>query len=190
MKKSLAKLVLSLLIVLACHQLHAQAYKDSIQQQFLRYTLHLMNKEFAQSVDYINPDFFKIVPKAQMIKLIEQVYNSPEIEFVMDSPKIASIEDKVSINNTYYTKLKYSNNLFIKYSELTTAAKDTALMMQMLQQQFGRDQVSYDPATLFYKIGVTKNVVANSKDNQHWTFVVIEEKQKPILEKFLPKQLL
>ena len=190
MKKSITNLVFSLLMIVTSHQLHAQAYKDSIQQQFLRYTVHLMNKEFAQSVDYINPDFFTIVPKAQMIQLIEQVYNNPEMEFEIDSPRIASIEDKVSINNTYYTKLKYANNLFIKYGELTTAAKDTALMVQMLQQQFGRDQVSYNPATLFYKISVTKNVVANSKDNLHWTFVVIEEKQKPILEKFLPKQLL
>ena len=68
--------------------------------------------------------------------------------------------------------------------------QDTAATKAALIKQFGQNNVSYDAAIDTYKIFVVKDVIANSKDKQNWTFVVIEEKQKPILEKFIPKELL
>jgi hypothetical protein len=68
--------------------------------------------------------------------------------------------------------------------------QDTAATKAALINQFGENNVTYDTSTDIYNIFVVKDVVANSTDKQHWTFVVVEEKQKLILEKFIPKELL
>lgn len=47
--------------------LSAQTYKDSIKAQFLRYTNLLIEKDFAKSTEYINPGFFKLIPKPQLV---------------------------------------------------------------------------------------------------------------------------
>ena len=68
--------------------------------------------------------------------------------------------------------------------------QDTALTKKGLENQFGQDNVIYDFSTESYRIFVIKNVIADSKDKNNWTFVVVEDRQKPILEKFMPKELL
>ena len=68
--------------------------------------------------------------------------------------------------------------------------QDTAATKAALIKHFGQNNVSYVAANETYKIFVVKDVIANSTDKQSWTFVVVEEKQKPILEKFIPKELL
>lgn len=68
--------------------------------------------------------------------------------------------------------------------------QDIPLTQKALRVQFGQDNVSYDELTDTYRIFVIKNVVANSIDMHNWTFLVVEEKQKPILEKFIPKEFL
>src|SRR5688572_12692243 len=77
--------------------LFAQSYKDSIEAQFLRYTDLLIKKDFARSTDYINPGFFKFVPKAQLITIIEKTYNNPAFDFNIENPEIVSIGDSKTV---------------------------------------------------------------------------------------------
>lgn len=85
------RLVLITLLLAFSNSLIAQIYKDSIEVQFLRYTELLVKKEFAKSTDYINPGFFKIIPKAQLITVIEKTYNNPALDFTIEKPSIVSI---------------------------------------------------------------------------------------------------
>ena len=75
------------------------------------------------------------------------------------------------------------------YSE-EAKKQDTSITMAALRNQFGQDNVKYDASTGFFHVKVIKKVIANSADAKNWTFLVIEEAQKPVLEKFVPKELL
>jgi hypothetical protein len=177
-----------LLVAFKSLDLSAQAYKDSIESQFLRYTDLLIKKEYARSTDYLNPGFFKIVPKAQLIKIMEKSLNDPNADFTIESPNIISIGNSKTIAKQSYVKLKYSNYMSMHFK--TEGDSYSELAHQSLQGSFGEENVKYDSATNTFRIFVVKDVIANSVDNKNWTFVVLEEKQKPILEKFIPKELL
>ena len=184
------RLILISLFIAFSSNIFAQSYKDSIETQFLRYTDLLVKKEFAKSTDYINPGFFKIIPKAQLITVIEKTYNNPALDFKIENPVIVSIGDSKIIDENSFVKLQYSNYLSIHFKNDDGGKQDTILTKKALEAQFGEDNVSYNASTDTYRIFVIKNVIANSIDKRSWTFVVVEEKQKPLLEKFIPKELL
>ncbi len=167
-----------------------QSYKDDIKAQFLKYTELLVKKDFSKSVEYINPKFFTFIPKAQLIKIMEQTYNNAGVDFEIEMPTVVGVDDKVNILGHDYVKLRYTNYLKMRFKTDEVTRKDTTLMKGAFENQFGLGNVNYDSQTGFYRILVNKKVVANTADNKRWTFVVIEEKQKPILEKILPKELL
>lgn len=181
------KIFLGLLIVFQSGKAFAQSYKDSIESQFMRYTESLLQKDFSRSTDYMNPGFFKFVPKEQLIKLMSQAFNNPDMDFKIEDPKIVSIGNSKTIAKQSYVKLQYSNFLSMHFKN---ADNQNDLTHKALQGQFGEENVKYNSATNTYKIFVVKDVIANSSDNKNWTFVVVEEKQKPLLEKFIPKELL
>ena len=184
------RLVLITLLLAFSNSLIAQIYKDSIEVQFLRYTELLVKKEFAKSTDYINPGFFKIIPKAQLITVIEKTYNNPALDFTIEKPSIVSIGNIKTFGDNNFVKLQYSNYLSMHFKNDDGKKQDIPLTQKALRVQFGQDNVSYDELTDTYRIFVIKNVVANSIDMHNWTFLVVEEKQKPILEKFIPKEFL
>jgi hypothetical protein len=170
--------------------LSAQAYKDSIKAQFLRYTNLLINKEFAKSTDYINPGYFKLIPKPQLVDAIEKTFNSSAFDFGIENPVVVSVGDSKVINGHNFVKMQYSNFQKVHFKSSDSKVVDTAAVKAAFIKQFGQNNVSYDAASDNYKIFVIKDVIANSTDKRNWTFVVIEEKLKPVLEKFIPKELL
>jgi hypothetical protein len=182
--------VILMLSILCAGNVHAQAYKDSVRQQFLRYTDLLIKKDFSRSMDYMNTDFLKIFPKEQLVLLMEKTYNNPQLSFSIENPTILSIADNRLIGSRNYVKLQYSNYLKLHFASHPEKKLDTAATKKALETQFGQANVKYDGKTNTYRILVIKNAIADSKDKQRWTFVVVEDKQKPILEKFIPKELL
>jgi hypothetical protein len=182
--------VLIVLVSIITFTSYGQTYKNDVKAQFLEYTELLMNKEYAKSIEYLNPAFFKVIPKAQLLKVMEQLYNNPEFDFELERPTLESVQDKKTIEGNDYVKFGYANYLKMRFKSEDGKASDTTMIKNALEQQFGQGHVSYDLQTGFYRVLVYKKVIANSADNKKWTFVVIEEKQKPILEKILPKELL
>ncbi len=172
-----------------CTTLSAQTYKDSVSQQFLRYTDLLIKKDFVKSMDYINPKFFELVPKTQMLSFIEATYNDPTFDFKIEKTTIESIEDSKTISGNEFVKFKYSNYLSIRF-EANDETADTALARTLLGAIFKQENVTYNVPKQTYTVFVIKNVVATSTDKRNWTFVVVEERQKRMLEKFIPKELL
>jgi len=182
----MSKLILLICSVFIIQVTNGQDYKDSIKNQFMYYNDLIVKKDFPASFEYINPGLFNLVPKEQLLQIMDQTFNNPDIEIKLAAPKILSIDDSLQIKQMSYVKLKYSGKLDMRF----VAARDSTEMLNAFGAQFGKENVKYDPATQFYTIQLIKNVVANSKDGKNWTFVDVEEKQKEMLEKFIPKELL
>lgn len=170
--------------------LTAQAYKDSVKAQFIRYTNLLIQKEFAKSVEYMNPEIFKIFPKEQMLTIIEKTYNNPLMTFNIEDPVIISTGNEKKVNAHHFVKLRYSNYLTLHYNKDNGRTPDTAAIKSVLQKQFGQQNVQYNAAADSYRVFSIKEVIANSADLRNWTFIVVEERQKPLLEKFIPREVL
>lgn len=184
------RLILVFLLFTLPSSLFAQSYKDSIEAQFVRYTDFLVRKEFAKSADYINPSVFKFVPKAQLVAAMEEVFNNPAADLIIEEPAIVSIGDIKVINGNNFVKLQYSFYLSMRLTMEGEEKQDTALTKKALKAKYGQNNVTYNASTGTYRIFAVENVIANSVDKRKWTFITVKEEQKSNLAKFIPKELL
>ncbi|MBP1840663.1 hypothetical protein [Formosa algae] len=187
--------VITLLFLTFCTVGFAQDYKKNIESEFSNYLNDIVNMEFEKSMDYITPEFFEIIPKAQLITVLEQTFNNPAMEFEIIDPKVIAVEDAEQIESKYYALLTYSSEMNIKInSDLeeteTQTANRLSLTKASFDQTFGAENVSYNKDTEVYNIYAKKDAYAISENGEtNWKFLVIEKSQKAILERILPKTL-
>ena len=187
--------LLTILLLAICSVGFSQDYKKTIESQFSEYLSSITNMEFEKSMEYITPEFFEIVPKSQMIKLMEQTFNNPGMTIEIKNPKILTIEDSQNIKDKFYSLLTYSNQLNMRiHNETEETADETTMRINMtklsLEQTFGSENVTYNSTTDFFEIQSQKNVYGISKNGEtDWKFLVLEKDSKIILDKILPKEL-
>ncbi|MDP2454848.1 MULTISPECIES: hypothetical protein [unclassified Kaistella] len=167
----------------------SQNIKGDIENQFREYSVLIENKNFDKALDkYGNEDYFKIFPKEQVVALMNQMFNSQDVEVKIYQPQELVIgEEIIKQNNNSFLKLTYRQNLDMKFN--VPGVKPEKLL-SALRSEFGPNQVSYDESTRVFEIKTVKETIANSSDLKNWKFTVIEKKQIPILIQFIPESLL
>ena len=174
----------------------SENYQVNLNQDFVEYNNLILNQEFEKSMDYMLPEFFEIIPKNQMVILMKQVYNNPDLEFKMDKPKDISYGEPKKINEKYYSEITYSYDIKMKFNNIEESENEEKkeltrnLTKLQLEKTFGSGNVKFNEETEFYEIHSIKNAFGISENGMSdWRFVVVEPKQKFILEKILPKVL-
>ena len=184
------KSILAPIAIVICLSSFAQDYKTDVKSQFMQYMNFVMEKKFDKSMDYINPALFKIIPRDQFTQAMEAAFNNPAMEISIEKTDIVSIADKQVISGVSYVKIQYVSSAKLRMVMEKDQQLDTTVLIQALEQSFGKGNVTYDTKTNFFKMKKTETAVANSSDNKKWTFLVLAENQKPMLQKILPKELL
>lgn len=173
----------------------AQA-KQNISKDFLAYNGLIADKDFNASAEYIPEEVFTVIPKQQMIGVMKMVMTNPNIEYELKGVNISNIDPAKKVKNKYYSVIKYVSNLRMRFKD-TSATKDTAgakaklgLIKLSLQNNFGVDNVKLNDATGWFDIAADKKACAISKNGQsNWKFIVLEPKQRILLDKVLPKEI-
>ncbi len=175
----------------------AQAYKESIRTDFGRYLNTIERGDFEKSVEYITPEFFDILPKADMIKMMEQAFNNPDIQFNLRDEKILNVGDSREIEGKYYATLQYSNMMDMKIKDGDKGKSseekqmNDSIMKAAFNKKFGAENVSFKSETDVYEIYVEKDVWAISANGKtDWKFLVVEDDQEMILKQILPEALI
>lgn len=171
-------------------------YKNNIKKGFIEYNNLIKNKEFEKSMNFMLPEFFEIIPKNQMVLLMKKTFNDPDIEFEMNEPKQIIIGDAKKVENKYYSKIDYTYDIKMKFNNYTKSEDEEEnkltqnLMKISLEKTFGSGNVKFNDKTGFYEIQAQKNAYGISNNGVNdWKFIVVEKKQKFILEKLLPKEI-
>lgn len=172
-----------------------QDSKKEIERLFYEYLQSIIERDFEKSMNYISDDFFKIVPKEQLVLALEKTFNNPEMEFEIKEPRILDIKDSEVIEKKHYAVLTYSNKIEMKFLTNNEETEDeyntrTSLINNSLGQTFGQENVLFDQENGSFEIYSEKQVYCISDDGlSEWKFIVIEKRQKPILVKILPNVL-
>jgi len=170
--------------------------KNTINSDFNGYIAAIMKKEFNKAMDYMIPEFFEIIPRSQMIDVIEQIFNDPEIDFKIVEPNILDYRKIIKIENKYYTKLTYSNVLKMRFTptEVESAEEKelrTSYLISAYNEKYGEQNVAYNPETEFYEITEIKDLIGASQNGiSDWKFVVVQKEQMAILEKIVPQEII
>lgn len=190
------KLVLSFSLLLLLGMAYAQDHKAAVKKEFLDYYQLIVDRKFDKAMDYVNVNMFTLVPKKQLIEVMEKSFNSPEAEIKTDLPKNLVVSGKIKKGKEYFSTINYTADMKIRFKKLEDKANkdrsevDRIMVKSQLEESFGKKNVIYDSVSGFFKIHAIKKAVANSTDLKKWTFVTVEPKQIPVLEKFIPKELL
>ncbi|MES2448681.1 MAG: hypothetical protein V4546_15940 [Bacteroidota bacterium] len=171
-------------------------YKENLNKDFIEYNDLILKQEFEKAMNFMLPIFFEIIPKNQMILLMKQVYNNPDLEFKADKPKDIEYGKPKKIEENYYSKITYSYDIKMKFNNAEESEDEDRrklnenLIKLALEKTFGSGNVKFNEKTKFYEIHSIKNAFGISENGtSDWKFVVVEPKQKFILEKILPKEL-
>jgi len=131
-----------------------------------------------------------------MIQLLESTFNNPNMEIQLKDAEVVSVADKEEFNKKYYATLIYSSVMDMKINNPEEEEKEqrdlrNTLLLLNFQKTFGLENVKYDKEIDQYEIKATKEVYAISNDGEtNWKFLVVEKKQRFILEQFLPQELI
>lgn len=189
------KNLMALFLLMAAPVAICQDYKTEIRSDFTAYLDALTKKQFEKSTAYLVPGLFEIIPKAQMIKAMEQAFNNPDMEFELKDSRILSVNDSKLIQQKYYAMMTYSNMMNMRFKaekgETVQDKKDRIEMLrESMAQTFGEKNVTYNSATDYFEIYSEKEVYAISDNGKtEWKFLVLEKNQKALLEKLLPAEL-
>ncbi len=174
----------------------SENFKENLNKDFIEYNDLILNQKFEKATDFMLPEFFEIIPKNLMIMLMEQVYNNPDLEFKADKPKDITYGVPIKIEDKYYSEITYSYDIKMKFNNIEESDDEEQnelnrnLMKLSLEKPFGSGNVKYNEETEYYEIHSIKIAYGISENGtSDWKFVVVESKQKMILEKILPKEL-
>ena len=183
------KKVLLVLSCMLCLPFFAQEMKTGIENQFRDYNNLIVEKKLEKALDlYANEDFLKMFPKEQLVDLMNQMFNSPELEFKIDKPENIVVSDQVvEERGQKFVKVTYLQKIQMKLVGSELKVED---LQSALQGEFGYDNVKLDPSTGYFYISSVKEAAASSSDSKNWKFTVLEKKQIPVLKAFIPEQFL
>lgn len=193
---NLARLLTFILFILLSINSVAQDYKASIKQRFAEYSALMVAHEFDKSLDYVPEAIFTVVPRPQLVTLFAQVFNNKDMEVKMISFNIKEISDSRKIDSCYYANIKYTSVMSMKINSDTTESSEVkvnrlSMTKAAFANAFGSDNVKLDETTETFTISPTKSSWAISKNGQDgWKFVNVEPKQRLLMEKILPKELI
>lgn len=197
MKKELKILVLALTISFL--NVNGQSVEAKIEKQFLDYSSLMIDKKYEKALGYTDEEFFKIIPKEQLITLLTKALNSSEMEYKAHLPTLSNFQETKNINGKNYVKFKSSTLIEIKMTETEEDKDNTeedkklklSLYKLSFENTFGVGNVKFNEETNFFEIKTNKNVIASSNEKmEKWKFVIVEERQKKLLERFIPKELI
>lgn len=191
MKKILTITLITFLAIGCATKTPTDNSLQTIKKDFTNYLNLITDKKFEKAMDYIPAIFFEIFPKEQMIKLMEQTFNSSDIEIQIDKAQILNVDAIEKIEDTFFSKIRYIQGMKLRLKgDEETTEMTKKLMKISFEKSFGKENVSYNEETKFFNIKSTKDAVAISKNNKKdWKFLVVEKKSKFILEKILPKKI-
>ena len=164
---------------------------DALTQQFdadfKRFFSYMNNEEWDEMMDMTNPQIFNIAPREALINMFKG-QKAAGISITVTDTKVKSYTDIMEFQGIYYTKVTYEGTMKMVLKEALMS--NLELFKIELYKSYDKDQVSIDERNNQIVIEADKQIVATSNDDKKsWNYFEIQEDQKHLLVKILPKEV-
>lgn len=156
----------------------------------------MISKDLNNAMNFMPDDFWKIIPRTQMVSALEKAFNTSGVEFEIKDPKVIEVGVVKQIGKKFYAPLQYSNVLIMKIRDGQILSKDEknrkfSSIQSSLEQTFGSGNVKLNENDESFEMLDVKNVWAISKDGKtDWRFLVLEKDQIEVQKRILPAALI
>ena len=187
--KTKSFLLLFLMVsVFAFSQAKANPEEDAIKKSLVYFINSIKDKKIEQGVSCIYPKFFTVVPRDQMIQLLNMTYNNPFMKIDMSEIKVGNNGRPQQIGGEYFSIVPYSMKLKCNVGSMNDEMKKK--INGLLVSKYGKNNVKSSAGEGSFLINAGMRACAVSRDRKTWKFVILEKEYKPQLVKVLPKQIL
>ena len=170
---------------------------SKIELQFLEYIEALENKDFNKAVEYLPKSLFKIVPKSQMLNVLSETFDNPDIDFGYSRASVLKVDSLKLIENNYYALLEYEAILKMRINDKNPNESPSERIERidshksLIKEMFGENVRAYDSVTEYFDVYEKKKAFAISNiDGIEWKFLVIDHESQKLREIILPKELM
>lgn len=181
-------LLFLILSVLAFSQAKANPEDAAIKKSLVYFVNSIKDKKIEQGVSCIYPKSFTVVPREQMIQLLNMTYNNPFMKIEMSEVKVGNNEKPQQIGGEYFSIVPYSMKLKCNVGSMNEEMKKK--ISSLLVSKYGKNNVKYSAEEGSFLINAGMRACAVSTNRKSWKFVILEKEYKSQLVKVLPKQVL
>ena len=175
----------------------AQTEVDSIKQTVLAYFKTMETFDMKASVEYLHPAIFDLVPKNNMIEMLEQSFKDPEVRLKMDSAEILKVSPILEDNNIKYGLVNYSFLMHMTMMDgekpLTDTNDKSALMFtyNMIKGKYGDKKVRLESAKgTIHVLSETSLFAIKAPGFDGWKFLENKENMTKVFDGIIPENIL
>ena len=188
----------SILLSLLFVQFILLGQKDPVLERRLAEFMQVNDEmDLSKVLDYTYPKLYTIVPRDQMLELLQNTFENENMSIHLDSLHINTIYPVFKLENGSYAKVIYSMNMLMalkndKEDSLTPEKKKERddYMLSSLPEQYGAGNVNIDPVSGHLRIKMVSPMVAVKDDYaKQWCFVNFKEND-PITNRLFSKEML
>jgi hypothetical protein len=181
MKKRIVAFLISLVLFV---DLTAQQDTALINRlnNVLKYT-QLMDMDKVLDLTY--PKLFTIVPRVDLLELMQNSFETDEFSSTLDSLKVDTVFPVFEIQDESFAKVKHTMLMRMKFKNTTDSAAEASngVMIGLLASQFGEDHVRFDKPNNTITISMLSKMIAvKNKSENLWYFVNFDEENKEMLD--------
>jgi len=188
---------ISILLSLLFVQLILLGQKDSSLERRLAEFMQVNDEmDLNKVLDYTYPKLYTIVPRDQMLEVLQNTFDNENMSIRLDSLHINTIYPVFRLENGSYAKVIYSMSMgmaFKNNEDSLTAEKKKErddYMLSSLSEQYGTGNVHIDPVSGNLKIKMVSPMVAVKDEYaKQWSFVNFKEND-PITNRLFSKEVL
>jgi len=188
---------ISILLSLLFVQLILLGQKDSSLERRLAEFMQVNDEmDLNKVLDYTYPKLYTIVPRDQMLEVLQNTFDNENMSIRLDSLHINTIYPVFRLENGSYAKVIYSMSMgmaFKNNEDSLTAEKKKErddFLLSSLSEQYGAGNVSIDPVSGYLKIKMVSPMVAVKDEYaKQWSFVNFKEND-PVTNRLFSKEIL
>jgi hypothetical protein len=148
--------------------------------------------DYEKVLDYTYPKLFTLVPRDQMLEMIEATFDNEEMSAQIDSIRVEKLYPMFVIGDGKYAKANYSMIITMHFKKVLPPDEDQQRLDQMLQTFspiYGKENVSItDNKDLKIRTRTDMVAILDSFATE-WSFLNMT-KDDPLLEALLSKEIL
>jgi hypothetical protein len=145
-------------------------------------------------LDYTYPKLFDIAPRAEVLKVMQETFDSDQVKVQLDSVKVDSLYPVFQLGKGSYAKVKYSMVMLMNFNVSKDIAKAVSkeqneAIRQGLSQQYGEENVRMDEKGIIHIRVQSPMVAIKDELSKDWTFVNLKEGDE-LTNKLISKEVL
>jgi hypothetical protein len=166
-------------------------YELSIEERLAAYCQLNNQEKFEESLAYLYPPLFEVMDREVLLEQLRYNAHHPDLQLIMGNRCATYIANPVESRGDFYAQVTFTQELYATFKP--DAAEDLSFIeatLEMFSNEFGVENLSYEPAIHQIMIKIPKRYLAIRTDAElEWFFLELAPSTLPFLEGLLPPRV-